>query len=85
MEPGSSHSGCDLALAYGGYLRSRQTSATGQEQNSDWPTPASALGCGFNRLLTQPARKNDHFQPMRKLKTPRVHFCSAYFAVLLEP
>ena len=32
MEPGSSHSGCDLALAYGDYLCSRQTGATGQER-----------------------------------------------------
>lgn len=33
MEPGSSHSGCDLALAYGGYLCSRQTGATGHKQS----------------------------------------------------
>lgn len=32
MEPGSRHSGCDLALAYGGYLCSRQTSATGHKR-----------------------------------------------------
>ena len=35
MEPGSRHSGCDLALAYGGYLCSRQTSATGQKRTID--------------------------------------------------
>lgn len=48
-EPGSSHSGRGIALAYGGYLCSRQTGATGHEQS---------LGVGLHeRSSTACARK----------------------------
>lgn len=42
MELGSSHFGRGLALAYGGYLCSRQTGATDQEQPFNFDKPMTA-------------------------------------------
>ena len=42
-EPGSSHPGRDIALAYGGYLCSRQTGATGQKLSFDASPRAAGI------------------------------------------